>query len=400
MDIRLFFPVIFSMIMIALLSGVETVLLRRLHPDWWRHRWVRRLSRAVPLAGLASLLLWTVGIFTAWWLVLLGAYLTATVMVTGIALMISLPFSAILHGIASLLAFLRRGRQPAPVPPGSPARRDFLKTAAAVFPVVAVAAGGIGVAGALRRPITPELPLRFPGLPEALDGLRILQISDVHIGYFVTPQDFEAMAGIARAARPDLVLITGDLSDYIDVYGAALRTAAAIEPPYGVYASIGNHEYYTGIRPVLREYDRGPIPLLLDAGTTLRIRGAELYLAGADDPRTVSGYDPAFLPRTIDAAVAGAPSGAFVLLMSHRPEGFDHAARLGIPLTLSGHTHGGQLGFRGRSLMDDLFGRRYMWGLYRQGASTLYTTAGAGHWFPYRIGCPAEMPVYVLRRGT
>jgi predicted MPP superfamily phosphohydrolase len=245
----------------------------------------------------------------------------------------------------------------------------------------------------------PEVPLRFAGLPADLDGLRVLQISDVHIGYFVTPQAFEAMAERARAARPDLVLVTGDLSDYIDVYGEALRTAAAIAPPYGIYASIGNHEYYTGIGPVLREYERGPIPLLRDTGTTLRIGGAELYLAGADDPRLVSGYDPSFLPRTIDAAVAGAPSGAFVLLMSHRPEGFDHAARLGIPLTLAGHTHGGQFGCGGRSLMEGMFGRRYMWGLYRKGASTLYTTAGAGHWFPYRIGCPAEMPVYILRRA-
>jgi predicted MPP superfamily phosphohydrolase len=76
------------------------------------------------------------------------------------------------------------------------------------------------------------------------------------------------------------------------------------------------------------------------------------------------------------------------------------AARNGVQLTLAGHTHGGQIGFNGRSLLYTINPEKYMWGLYEKGDDKLYVSAGAGHWFPYRIGCPAEIPLYVLRRDS
>ena len=82
--------------------------------------------------------------------------------------------------------------------------------------------------------------------------------------------------------------------------------------------------------------------------------------------------------------------------MSHRPMALDYAADRGIPLTLAGHTHGGQIGFNGRSLLYAINPERSMWGQYERRDSKLYVSAGAGHWFPYRLGCPAEIPIYTL----
>ncbi|MDT8324135.1 MAG: metallophosphoesterase, partial [Bacteroidota bacterium] len=226
----------------------------------------------------------------------------------------------------------------------------------------------------------------------------ILHISDVHVGFFIGFDDLERMVALAGAQRPDLVLITGDFSDDAPTYLDALRLAGEIPSRYGTYASIGNHEYFRGIRSIMRAYDRGPIPLLLDSGTVVDIDGTPLYIAGADDPRSMRNRPDDFFANSIDRAMRDAPSDAFSILMSHRPTGFDRAAEMGIPLTLAGHTHGGQIGLNGRSLLYALNPERYMWGLYERGAHKLYVSAGAGHWFPYRLGCPTEMPMYRLTR--
>jgi uncharacterized protein len=85
--------------------------------------------------------------------------------------------------------------------------------------------------------------------------------------------------------------------------------------------------------------------------------------------------------------------------MSHRPDAFDHAAVRGIDLTLAGHTHGGQIGMFGRSVFESYWPERYLWGRYERNGSQLYTSAGVGHWFPFRLGCPPEAPVIELTRG-
>lgn len=399
MDTTIFFPIIFSIIAIALLSAIEIVLLRILHKDWWRHLWVRWGSWFMPILGCAAIVVWTSGIFLdAMWMVEAGAYLAAAVFITGIALMLSLPFSALMHGAVSI-RFRRTRVSTAQPAPASESRRRFVKTAAAAFPALAIGSGGIGLAGSLHEPTVPEIALRFPGLPRALEGMRILHISDVHIGFYIGLPEYEDMMEIAARQRADLVLLTGDISDRLDLYQDALRLAAQIPSKHGVFASIGNHEYYRGIKEILSFYEKSPVPLLLDRGHAVDVNGATLYLAGADDPRSIRKADPRFYSGTIDAAMRDAPVGSFTILMSHRPEGLDHAATVGIPLTLAGHTHGGQIGYGGRSLVEPFGMHKYAWGLYRRGNSQLYTTAGAGQWFPFRLGCPAEMPVYVLRAG-
>jgi predicted MPP superfamily phosphohydrolase len=392
---RELFPVLFSIAVIAVISLLEITLLKRLHPSWWRRRAVRMLSYAMPIIGFVALTAWTAGIFLdAREVALAGSYLTATVLVAGVALMISLPFSGLLHRVSARTVARRKsasdaGRQ-------LRERRAFLTTAAAALPLAAVATGGAGIAASLLDPELPVVPLTFAGLPPALAGLRIAHISDVHLGLFLGLPEFERMVRLVADAKPDLVLITGDLADDPSIYPDALRLAASIPSRYGVYATLGNHEYFRNIAAVRAAYERGSVPLLLNTGHTLFVGGAALHLAGIDDPRALGKVQDSFFTSTVRMAMADAPADAFALLMSHRPEGFNAAVELGIPFTIAGHTHGGQVGFMGRSFFEQLLPEKYLWGAYERMGSRLYTSAGAGHWFPCRLGCPAEIPIYVL----
>jgi len=398
--LRVYFPVLFSMVSIGILSLVEIFLLKKLHRDWWEIAWVRKTSYGVPVAGLIGLSLWALGIALEYDLVLaVGATLSSVVFVLGMALMLSLPFSAIFHVIDRVIKWIghKRSERKNTEKHPDPQRRRLLTTTAAVFPVLAVATGGKGVVNAYSDPHMPEIPLSWPDLPAALEGLRILHISDVHIGFFIGFDELERMVALSSEKKPDIVLLTGDFSDDAPTYLEALRLAGEIPARYGHFASIGNHEYFRGIQSIVRSYERGPIPLLLDSGATIDVGGTPVHIAGADDPRSMRNMPRHFFEQSIDRAMRDAPSDAFSILLSHRPTGFDYAARRDIPLTLAGHTHGGQIGINGRSLLYALNPEKYMWGLYEKNGAKLYVSAGAGHWFPYRIGCPAEIPTYILR---
>jgi hypothetical protein len=246
----------------------------------------------------------------------------------------------------------------------------------------------------------PIIRMSWPNLPPQLHGLRILHLSDLHLGWFLTVRDLEAALARAAALQPDLILFTGDVADQLDQLAPALKFAEALAPRLGVFASIGNHEYYRGIRAVRRTYERVGTPLLLESGVTLEVDGARLRLSGADDPVNLRGDLSSFLAATVDRSLDGAPSDAFHLLMCHRPTGFVPAAAQGVHLTLAGHTHGAQLGLRGRSLLEPLMRDAYLWGAYQRGSSRLYTSAGFGHWFPFRLNCPTEAPIIVLERSA
>lgn len=396
---RVYFPIFFSMIVIAVLSGLEIVLLKKLHRDWWQYRKVRQLSYGIPLAGITGLLLWASGMaLESDLLATIGASFTSGILVLGLALMISLPFSGIFHSVDRLIAWLlvkRRKRRGKELPPDSK-RRKLLTTSAAVFPIIAIAAGGKGLATAFSEPQMPVIPLYYPALPAGLEGLRILQITDTHIGLIIGFDEVERMVELSAAQRPDIVLVTGDFCDDASIYLDALRLVGQIPTRFGSFASIGNHEYFRGIEGIIHSYEKGPIPLLLNGGTTVDVNGTPLYLAGADDPRSNFGIPDGFFENTIELAMRDAPTDAFSIFMCHRPDGFDAAAAARIPLTLSGHTHGGQIGFNGRSLLNAVNPEKYMWGSYEKNGSGLYVSAGAGHWFPYRLGCPTEIPLYVL----
>jgi hypothetical protein len=249
--------------------------------------------------------------------------------------------------------------------------------------------------------------MRFEGLHRDLDGLRILQLSDLHLGACAGLDDLARSLDEAMAAqRPDLIVVTGDLADDPELIPGALDLVMRAGARYGAVASLGNHEYLHGIHVTRPKFDASPVPLLVSAGRNVTIGRAHLFIGGADDPVHMHGDIAGMLrPSIARAASHAAPNADFRLLLCHRPEGHGPAAEHGFDLTLSGHTHGGQLGLFGRSLLEKLRPGTGWWGTYaRRGRdgrpSRLYTTSGFGHWFPFRVGCPTEMPLLVLERAA
>jgi len=416
---------IFALVLLAALWLVITFWVVTLNRQWWALRPVRRALWMVPLAGAVMIGLWTLGSATgASWLVAIGGNLSITVMILSIALALSLPFSGVMltverlvrwamgrdRGIGPALAISPAGAPPVVLPESAPAepgvrfdrsRRSFVSGAAAIIPAVTLSGAGFGLLRARGAVRMPEIPMTFSGLHPDLEGMRILHLSDIHLGDYVALDDLEKVMLAAESARPDLILVSGDISDDLSVLPDALKLLAGLKTPYGIYATLGNHEYFRGIGEVLRSFDAGPIPLLRNSGTAIAVGGGELYLGGADDPVRMAQRERnhLFLQKSVRAAFDGAPSDAFHLLMSHRPEGLDVAAEEGIQFTVAGHTHGAQIGFNGRSVLEPWMPQAYLWGHYRKGNSQLYTSAGVGHWFPFRLGCPPEAPLYVLKRG-
>ena len=395
--------------------------LRLVQPAWWQSRAVRTatfLAFGVLLGGLA---LWAFGTqvknIPA---IRLGAgvsYSGVLVLAPGVVV---LPFAALLDRV--LIRFLARplvSPAPALVSAATPAgvdepprpafalsRRAVIRAGTASLPAMAAMTGASGLATPWQRPRIPIIPMRFPGLHPDLVGLRILQLSDLHLGACAGLANLARSLDEAMAAqRPDLIVVTGDLADDPALIPGALDLVTRAGARYGAVASLGNHEYLHGIHVTRPKYEASAVPLLVSAGRTLTIGRARLFIGGADDPVHMHGDIASMLRPSIRRAASHAPAHADLrLLLCHRPEGHGPAADLGFDLTLSGHTHGGQLGLFGRSLLEKLRPGTAWWGTYARRMSDgrparLYTTSGFGHWFPFRVGCPTEMPLLVLEQA-
>jgi len=392
------FPIFFGAGILLVLSLLVFLFVRVLNKEWWRMAWIRRAIYFLPVAGILGIVFWGVGQFTIKkTMAYIGATVTALDIILILALLVSLPVSGVLNGIQRLID-RRRNRGPkepdttAPIVP----RRRFLKAAAAAVPIVALTSGASGVAHAFSDIKVYRKKIYFKNLPPELEGFRILHLSDIHIGYYTWLENVEDVLLAAGEFSPHIVCATGDHSDRLDVYPDVLKLFDQFKAPYGVFASLGNHEYYRGIRRVLAAYDKSPVPLLVNSGQVIEHNGYPIFFGGADDPRSMGRENTRFFRKTIDNTLLSAPSHAFRILLSHRPRAFDLASEAGYHFVLSGHTHGGQIGLAGRSILEPVFPENYLWGEYSHGDNRLYTSAGMGHWFPFRLGCPAEAPVLEL----
>ncbi len=408
---------IFSAVIFLVFGGLLALLLRTLHVQWWkRSPRLRRATWLVPLAGIGLTALWALAqVLETDWLMAGAGFIVSFLFVSFLMLTVALPLSGMILSVERFVRWVRRkdigddddadSDATEKTPEIDLGRRSVITAGATALPLIAIGSSATGVIASTSDFTFSEHTLRYPGLHPDLEGLKILHISDLHLGYYVRLDDLEELLIGAEKYRPDLVVVTGDLTDDLSVVGEAIGMIDQLKPTHGTVATLGNHEYYTGITEILRAYDRGPVPLLVNRGSSLKIGGAEIYIGGADDPASGGRrYDDKerFLRRAVEESLDGAPSDAFHLMLTHRPEGFDAAAANGLDLTLAGHTHaGGQMGWNGRSFVETFFGMgKYMWGLYEKndGASKLYTSAGAGHWLPFRLGVPREVPVYTLKR--
>ncbi|HAH08199.1 MAG TPA: hypothetical protein DCM05_17015 [Elusimicrobia bacterium] len=241
---------------------------------------------------------------------------------------------------------------------------------------------------ASRPPLVHRLEVVLPNLPRELDGFKIAQISDLHLGTTVPPRRLPALVEQVNALAPDLLVLTGDLVDPSSVdEGAIERAGAGFRARLGVLAVLGNHEFYHGLSKSLECFKGCGARLL--RGEIVELPGG-LQVAGVDDLMA------ARIPRAeVDALLSRLDPSKPSLFLSHQPLMFDLAAEKKVGLMLSGHTHRGQIfpfGFFVRLQY------RYLYGLYRRGASALYVSQGTGQWGPpMRWLTRTEVPLIVLR---
>ncbi len=212
-----------------------------------------------------------------------------------------------------------------------------------------------------------EIDIPIPGLPHDLDGLRILQLSDIHLGPFLSEAELARVVDAAVGLRPNLAVITGDLiSQRGDPLDACIRQLARVKADAGVFGCMGNHERYARSEDYTEKAAaRVGIRFLRGHSQQLRFGAATLNLAGVDHQSTAGHRE--YLKGAEKMVVPGATN----ILLSHNPDVFPVAARQGYNFMLSGHTHGGQVTFEilDQSINPALFFTPYVYGLYRAGAS-------------------------------
>jgi predicted MPP superfamily phosphohydrolase len=278
-------------------------------------------------------------------------------------------------------------------------RRQFLARATYTYATLGAAVSGYGIWSAYRLPVVTRRTLSFKDLPAAFDGLRLLHLSDVHAGIHMERDKMEAIVAQANALGADLILQTGDMIDispsYIPDYVRAFRELKA---PLGVVTTIGNHDYYTGEREVVRGVQDAGSVFIRNAVHVIERGGATLALLGIDDPQNWMHDDPQ--TAAVDVTLRHAPPEAFKILLSHRPGAFDTAAPRGIPLTLAGHIHGGQFAIPVVGISAGALITKYVMGLFEKNGSQLYVSRGIGVvGVPIRVFVPPEIALLELRRA-
>jgi predicted MPP superfamily phosphohydrolase len=244
----------------------------------------------------------------------------------------------------------------------------------------------------LRRVAVP-----IENLPSELSGLRILQISDLHVGPTIRKGFVEKLVKMGSAAAPDLVVFTGDFADgKVRELAEEVAPLAALSAPLGKYYVPGNHEYYWGGAAWIEKARELGFAPLINAHEVVRKGGRALAIAGVPDP-TAEGFG--FTGPDLGLALAGIPQDAYPrIFLCHQPILTAEAERRGVTLQLSGHTHGGQ--FFPWTLVASWV-HRFNAGLHRLGALWIYVSRGTGYWGPpVRVGSPAELTLLVLESSS
>ncbi len=250
-----------------------------------------------------------------------------------------------------------------------------------------------------------RLTLDLPSLPASLDGMTIAHVSDVHVGRFTHGPILDRIVAATNDLNADLVLLTGDLiNDSLGYLDEALAFVKRLQPQRTVVMCEGNHDLLESRSEFERRTRASSVPLLINETTIVRVRNEPIQLLGLRWGRAMVGgtrsenRGAGAIRSSMDAVLPQLRGDAFPILLAHHPHAFDPAAAAGIPLTLAGHTHGGQL-----MLTESIgFGPqmfRYWSGAYRKGDASLVVSNGVGNWFPLRVNAPAEIVPLTLRRG-
>jgi predicted MPP superfamily phosphohydrolase len=280
---------------------------------------------------------------------------------------------------------------------GGLSRREVLASAMVALPPLLTGAAVIRGIGQIQQFRINRVEIPLAQLPPELDGLTIAHVSDIHIGRFTRPGMLPKIADATNSLKADLVLLTGDLIDIaLSDLPAGIDFVHKLDPRHGLAIIEGNHDLIENPFTFETKLRATGLPLLLDESMMMTVRGRPVQILGMSWVRA----DP-MIDLSMDRLLGQRQGDAFPILLAHHPHAFDAAARADIPLTLAGHTHGGQI------MLNERLGAgptmfRYWSGLYRRKDSALFVSNGVGNWFPLRIGAPAEIVHITLRsaQGT
>jgi predicted MPP superfamily phosphohydrolase len=375
--------VVFALVVLAVVAGIHGYLYRRAVHDV-------TTSRRVRLVGAVALTVPTLAVGATFALRRTLSVEAARPLhhVAYLWLAIALYLGALLlvGEVIRLLVRAVRGR-------ASPERRRFLAGVLAGG-AAAVALGTVGYGAVMARRVRVERrEVLLDRLDPAFDGFTIAAISDVHLGPLVDGADLAGFVAMINAADPDLVAVVGDLVDgrvdELGGYAAPLRDLTA--PTYFV---TGNHEYFSDALGWVEFLPSLGVRVLRNERVEIRRGDAVLDVAGCDDRIAASSGVPGH-GFDLDGALAGRDPDRVVVLLCHQPVLVDRAARAGVDLQISGHTHGGQLWPLTHVALID---QPVLAGLVRVGPTWLYVTRGTGFWGPpARVGSPPEITVLTLR---
>lgn len=277
----------------------------------------------------------------------------------------------------------------------NPQRRVFLaRTLGGGVAAFTAVAGTAAMHSAMAEAKLVDVVVRLKKLPKSMNGLTIVQISDLHVGPTIRSDVVDALVTRVNALQPDIIVLTGDLVDgSVDALGKEMSAFSKLKARHGVFFVTGNHEYYSGVDEWLTWWRQQGVTVLRNERVAVAIGGDVIDIAGVDDWQAGRfghghGHD---MPK----AMAGRDPERAVILLAHQPKSIEQAAEHGVDLQLSGHTHGGQLW-----PFSWLVGLQqpYIAGLAEHKGTWIYVSRGTGYWGPpMRLGAPSELTRIVLQ---
>jgi uncharacterized protein len=305
----------------------------------------------------------------------------------------------VMSAFAAIQFFRRKkngGPQGATIEAFDLSRRRFLRMALLAAASMPFAVSAYGAIAARSRKVVERVFVPITGLPPQLDGLTIAQLSDIHSGIFMKESAMREYVAIANELKPDVIALTGDfVAARPNEAAPFIKAFSGLKAKYGVYGCLGNHDMFTdSVEELERGFDEMGFEMLRSENRIIDIDGAKLNIIGVD----FLGFDRGV--RSLMEALRGISLEGTTVLLLHAPYDFPDAAKAGIHLTLSGHTHGGQiaLNFGDLIITPARLSTMFLAGLFKIEGSHLYVNRGLGTTGPpIRIGAPPEITLITLK---
>ncbi len=246
-----------------------------------------------------------------------------------------------------------------------------------------------------------KVSVRIKNLPPEFSGYKIAMVSDLHVGLFTPLSRLQKFARVAQEAKPDLFVVCGDITDDDPQYlPKFLKSLEVLDPYLPAIGVLGNHDVYANPEKTLQVLEDSRLQMLVNEGMAIQRGESFIWIAGVGDQGARRFGNWGSVAPDFDKALEGKPEGAPTILLAHQPQGFKEAIERKVELTLSGHTHGGQVGFKALNWSLAKLFMKYHMGLFKEGESQLYVTPGTGYWtLPVRFGLTPEVSLIELQPG-